>query len=227
MFGKTRITGHLLPSSVKPAPGEISAKMAADLQPEPLVKPVQVAPAEQDPFEEFEKQAEMLMTKPPEIEPEAVEEPHPAVTAPAPTPAQPVAAFVAKTEEAPAFEPIKETLPFPQVAQEKIRMTGSYISNDLTIIGNLSTQGDITIDGNVQGDIRAAKAIIGDSAVISGELAGDELIIHGKVEGRVRGKKVFLNASAYVTGDIIHGTISVESGAHFEGSVMRKENPLA
>ena len=35
-----------------------------------------------------------------------------------------------------------------------------------------------------------------------------------------------LTATARVEGDIIHKTIAIESGAHFEGSVTRQDDPL-
>jgi cytoskeletal protein CcmA (bactofilin family) len=38
---------------------------------------------------------------------------------------------------------------------------------------------------------------------------------------------VRLTSTARVEGDIIHKTIAIESGAHFEGSVQRQEDPLA
>ena len=45
--------------------------------------------------------------------------------------------------------------------------------------------------------------------------------------GRVRGLKVRLTSTARVEGDIIHKTIAIESGAHFEGSVQRQDDPLS
>jgi len=54
----------------------------------------------------------------------------------------------------------------------------------------------------------------------------DDIVVHGHVKGRVRGLKVRLTSSAQVEGDIIHKTIAIESGAHFEGSVQRAEDPL-
>jgi cytoskeletal protein CcmA (bactofilin family) len=54
----------------------------------------------------------------------------------------------------------------------------------------------------------------------------DDVVINGRVVGRVRGLKVRLTATARVEGDIIHKTIAIESGAHFEGSVQREEDPL-
>ena len=52
-------------------------------------------------------------------------------------------------------------------------------------------------------------------------------MINGRIIGRVRGLKVRLTATAQVKGDIIHKTIAIESGAHFEGSVTRQDDPLS
>ena len=53
------------------------------------------------------------------------------------------------------------------------------------------------------------------------------IVVNGRVIGRVRGLKVRLTSTAKVEGDIIHKTIAIESGAHFEGSVQRQDDPLA
>ncbi len=68
---------------------------------------------------------------------------------------------------------------------------------------------------------------MGESATIRGEIVADDIVVNGRVIGRVRGLKVRLTATARVEGDIIHKTIAIESGAHFEGSVQRQEDPLA
>ena len=64
------------------------------------------------------------------------------------------------------------------------------------------------------------------SKVMCGELIADDIIVNGTVLGRIRGLKVRLTSSARVEGDIIHKTIAIESGAHFEGSVHRQEDPI-
>ena len=55
----------------------------------------------------------------------------------------------------------------------------------------------------------------------------DDIVVNGRVIGRVRGLKVRLTSTAKVEGDIIHKTIAIESGAHFEGSVQRQDDPLS
>jgi cytoskeletal protein CcmA (bactofilin family) len=100
------------------------------------------------------------------------------------------------------------------------------LSADLTVTGNLKTSGDIQVEGTVEGDIRAHLLTIGDGASIKGEVIADDVVINGRIIGRVRGLKVRLTSTARVEGDIIHKTIAIESGAHFEGSVQRQDDPL-
>ncbi|CQR85712.1 protein CcmA, bactofilin family [Paracoccus aminovorans] len=107
------------------------------------------------------------------------------------------------------------------------RTAPSVLSPDLTVTGNIQTQGDIQVEGTVEGDIRAHQLVVGESATIRGEIVAEEVVVNGRVVGRVRGLKVRLTATARVEGDIIHKTIAIESGAHFEGSVQRQEDPLA
>lgn len=110
--------------------------------------------------------------------------------------------------------------------QNKPKPSPSLLSNDLTIKGNVSSSGDIQIEGTIEGDVRAHLLTVGESATIRGEVIADDVVVNGRVIGRVRGLKVRLTSSAKVEGDIVHKTIAIESGAHFEGSVQRQEDPL-
>ena len=82
------------------------------------------------------------------------------------------------------------------------------------------------MEGTVEGDIRAHLLTVGEGATIKGEVVADDVVINGRIVGRVRGLKVRLTSTARVEGDIIHKTIAIESGAHFEGSVQRQDDPL-
>ena len=138
------------------------------------------------------------------------------VTDPAPTP----------TPSTPA-EPERAFDSGPAPTPARTRSAPSVLSADLIVTGNIRTQGDVQIEGEVEGDIRAHHLTVGESATIRGEIMAEEVIVNGRVVGRVRGLKVRLSATARVEGDIIHKTIAIEAGAHFEGSVQRQENPIA
>ena len=102
----------------------------------------------------------------------------------------------------------------------------SILSEELKVVGNIKTLGDIQVEGLVEGDIRAHLLTIGENATIKGEVVADDVVINGRIIGRVRGLKVRLTSTARVEGDIIHKTIAIESGAHFEGSVQRQDDPI-
>ena len=132
------------------------------------------------------------------------------------------------TQDSEVNRPVLDTKPdFPAAPQAMRPRSGpSVLSSDLTVKGNITTQGDAQIEGVVEGDIRAHQLTVGETATIRGEIVADEIIVNGRVVGRVRGLKVRLSATARVEGDIVHKTIAIESGAHFEGSVQRQEDPL-
>jgi cytoskeletal protein CcmA (bactofilin family) len=109
----------------------------------------------------------------------------------------------------------------------KAKPPASTLSADLLVVGNLKTTGDIQIEGQVEGDIRAHLLTVGEGATVKGEVVADDVVVNGRVIGRVRGLKVRLTSTARVEGDIIHKTIAIESGAHFEGSVQRQDDPLS
>ena len=108
----------------------------------------------------------------------------------------------------------------------KPKAAPSVLSSDLIIKGNLKTTGDIQIEGILEGDIRAHLLTVGESATVKGEVIADDVVVNGRVVGCVRGLKVRLTSTARVEGDVIHKTIAIESGAHFEGSVKRNDDPL-
>ena len=139
------------------------------------------------------------------------------VVAPVPTPPEETTGEVSKASKSP--DPSNNTNVF-------VKVPPSVLSSDLIVKGNLLTAGDIQIEGKVEGDIQAHLLTVGETSEIKGEIIADDVIINGKVIGCVRGLKVRLTNKARVKGDIIHKAIAIESGAHFEGTVQRTDNPF-
>ena len=130
----------------------------------------------------------------------------------------------AKVTENKKMDTAKSSSPMP--VTPKAKPPASILSTDLYIKGNIKTSGDIQIEGEIVGDVRAHLLTVGETARIKGEICADDVVVNGHVAGTVRGLKVRLTATARVEGDIIHKTIAIESGAHFEGSVRREEEPM-
>ena len=98
----------------------------------------------------------------------------------------------------------------------------SIIGTDVRVIGDIITEGEMQIDGRVDGDITCKTLVIGPDAHIAGEIKTATVHIHGEVAGRLTADHVTIGRTGKVTGDICHGTLEIHSGAQVEGHFLRK-----
>src|SRR5271166_2396831 len=104
----------------------------------------------------------------------------------------------------------------------------SNISNDLTIIGDVSSSGSVTLDGIIEGNIYCTSLIVtANGRVNGGIVANQEVTVQGKVTGTIRGRRVMLQSSAKVEGDIFHQGIGIEMGTRYDGSLRWTEDEHA
>ncbi len=116
--------------------------------------------------------------------------------------------------------------PVPPPKRPSRATAPSIISADLIVTGTLVSNGDIQIDGVVDGDVRSVGLVIGEKAEIHGEILAEDITVRGRVIGRIRARKVQLSATSHVEGDILHEAFAVEAGAFFEGNCRHSDNPL-
>jgi cytoskeletal protein CcmA (bactofilin family) len=107
------------------------------------------------------------------------------------------------------------------------RAAPSIISADVKMKGSIVSQGEIQIDGIIEGDVRAASLTIGNTGAVNGEVVAETVIVRGSVKGHLRGKKVQLCTGAKVEGDIAHASLSIEPNAIFEGQVRHSQDPMS
>ena len=93
----------------------------------------------------------------------------------------------------------------------------SILSGNLRVTGSLVTEGDIQIDGVVEGDVTSGSVTVGSSGRVVGEIRSDTARILGRVQGRISARSVILMSTAHVEGDVLHETISIENGAKIDG----------
>ena len=103
----------------------------------------------------------------------------------------------------------------------KKQISPSHLGKDIKITGKIITEGELQIDGIIEGEIEALKLVIEQSAKIIGSVSSEDLVIKGRIIGPVYGKKVRFGATARVEGDTFHETIAIEDGAYYEGSIKR------
>lgn len=99
--------------------------------------------------------------------------------------------------------------------------TGSatIIAAGTTLKGDISSNGDIRIDGNLQGNIQCqAKVVIGSNGSVEGDISGQQADIMGKVSGTIKVKELLqLKGGSFVNGNLYAGKLQIEPSANFNG----------
>ena len=115
----------------------------------------------------------------------------------------------------------------PKRAPSAARAGPSLFSADVKMKGSIVSQGEVQIDGVIEGDIRASSLTIGDTGAVKGEVVAESVVVRGTVEGRIRARKVQLCTGAKVRGDIFLASLAIEPNAIFEGAVKHAQDPMA
>ena len=72
----------------------------------------------------------------------------------------------------------------------------STIGEDLMISGDVTSTGELHIDGHVEGDVRCASLVLGNTSEIKGSVTAEEVMILGRLIGSVRGRREDVDALA-------------------------------
>ena len=97
----------------------------------------------------------------------------------------------------------------------------SILAADCRLTGDIASDGEVHIDGRLDGDVLCKTLTIGETGVLTGKIGADTVRILGSVNGQVKANEVELGATARVVGDITHATLKVDAGAYVQGVFTR------
>ncbi|MCI8601863.1 MAG: polymer-forming cytoskeletal protein [Oscillospiraceae bacterium] len=97
--------------------------------------------------------------------------------------------------------------------------TSTVIAANVTINGTLSGEGDIQIEGIVQGEINLKGAVvIMPTGLIKGPISADIIHVAGSVEGNMMARdQVCLEKGGSVDGDVTTPSLVVQAGGRLNG----------
>ncbi|GAC1352069.1 MAG: hypothetical protein NVS3B20_07310 [Polyangiales bacterium] len=100
-------------------------------------------------------------------------------------------------------------------------MATTIIGADITIEGEIVTDEDISIAGNVRGKIDAKDAVtIEHGATVEADVTGSDVSIGGNLTGNVQaGDRVVIATGARMVGDVKAARFTIQDGAQFKGHV--------
>lgn len=106
--------------------------------------------------------------------------------------------------------------------QAKIPSVPSLLARDLVITGDVKTDGEIQIDGRLEGNVSGKTVTIGEHASISGTIVASNVLVRGKVTGKIDATSIELAETANVQADLVQDQLMIANGAFFDGKCARK-----
>lgn len=95
----------------------------------------------------------------------------------------------------------------------------TVIGTGVVALGSLKSEGDVTVDGMLTGDITAQGDVtLGVNAVVKGDVSGQNVIVAGALDGDVTAAgEAMIRETGRVTGDISAISLAIQSGGLFMG----------
>jgi cytoskeletal protein CcmA (bactofilin family) len=102
-----------------------------------------------------------------------------------------------------------------------LKPKGTVIAEGLKIVGSVTAEGLVEVHGQIEGEVHCTSLIISPKARVSGTVEAERIVVNGRVEGPIHGGDVILKSQAFVVGDILHRSLTIENGAHFDGRSLK------
>lgn len=95
----------------------------------------------------------------------------------------------------------------------------SVIAPQMAVSGDLESDGDIRIDGTVNGNIFCrAKVVVVSTGKVLGDIQALHVDIHGTVKGNIAaGEMLTLRSKSDITGNLVTKKLQIEPNAIFNG----------
>ena len=89
-----------------------------------------------------------------------------------------------------------------------------------TILGDITSSGDIRVDGTLNGSINTkGKVVVGSTGIVEGDVVCQNADISGELKAKISVSELLvLKSTAKLDGDIITNKLAIEPGATFSGS---------
>lgn len=103
---------------------------------------------------------------------------------------------------------------------------GSVVINrGVTIVGSLSLDGEVFIEGTVDGEVWCTSLEIDTRGIVDGLIVADRVVVLGEFRGHIYAGELVLRTGSAVEGQIYHNKLVLEEGCYFEGKSRRHMNP--
>tara|TARA_E500000178_G_C16696889_1_gene606352 strand:- start:107 stop:535 length:429 start_codon:yes stop_codon:yes gene_type:complete len=95
----------------------------------------------------------------------------------------------------------------------------SIMGEGIDFVGEINTEGNIHVDGNMKGVIKAHEVVIGPKGDFDGEISAEILIINGSIKGKFSIRNLHVRKGGLLQGRAKYEIIVVDSGGRVQGEL--------
>ena len=101
----------------------------------------------------------------------------------------------------------------------------SIIGPRMKVVGDLFTEGTVRVEGRVEGNVEAGKAVVvGKDGDVQGDIRTEDSIISGRIRGSVTAaSRLEIQSTARIDGEVHARRMQLEEGAMLNGTVRMGE----
>ena len=103
----------------------------------------------------------------------------------------------------------------------------SIITQGIDFTGEVNTEGDIHLDGNMKGLIKANEVVIGPNGSFDGEIISNILIVSGNIKGKFNIKNLHIRKDGTLSGKAKYLIVTIDSGGKVLGELGLGKVPRA
>ena len=121
-----------------------------------------------------------------------------------------------RTDEPAAPGPMAPIRPVPET-----RQPAATIGPSMRIDGEIRTQEELLVDGEVEGTIESQSLVtVGPKGKVRANIKAREVVIYGDVKGNIEvSHKLAIREQGRLIGDVKSAGISIDDGAYFKGNI--------
>ena len=103
---------------------------------------------------------------------------------------------------------------------DQIKQKGSPMNFEIPFAGDVTSSGDIRVDGTLKGSINTkGKVVVGSTGIVEGDVVCQNADISGELKAKISVSELLaLKSTAKLDGDIVTNKLAIEPGATFSGS---------
>ena len=98
------------------------------------------------------------------------------------------------------------------------------IGEGVSITGTIKSNNEVTVQGNIEGDIECNSVTINKSGNVKGKIKTEMMVVEGKAEGEMNVNNVLnIKSNGNVNGKVFYGEIQIDEGGKISGEINHRD----